>query len=68
MPEKHDKAGTTLKEASPAYRVSAESDIDLSLLRDSLAKTPWERMQANDDALNFAELLRTAMEKRHAKP
>jgi hypothetical protein len=38
------------------------------LLRDSLAKTPWERMQANDDALNFAELLRTAMEKHHAKP
>ena len=57
-----------LKEASPAYCVSADGDIDLSLLRDSLAKTPWERMQANDDALNFAESLRTAMEKRHAKP
>jgi len=68
MPEKRDKAGTTLKEAPPAYRVSADSDIDLSLLRDNLAKTPWERMQANDDALNFAESLRTAMEKRHAKP
>jgi hypothetical protein len=39
----------------------------LSLLRDSLAKTPWERMQANDDALNFAESLRIAMEKRRAK-
>ena len=57
-----------LKETSPDYRVSADRDMDLSLLRDSLAKTPWERMQANDDALNFAELLRTAMEKRHAKP
>jgi hypothetical protein len=57
-----------LKEASPAYSVSADGDIDLSLLRDSLAKTPWERMQANDDALNFAESLRTAMEKHHAKP
>ncbi len=68
MPEKHDKAGMVLKETSPAYRVSAGGDIDLSLLRDSLAKTPWERMQANDDALNFAESLRTAMEKRHAKP
>jgi hypothetical protein len=68
MPKKNDKAGMVLKEASPAYRVSADGDIDLSLLRDSLAKTPWERMQANDDALNFAELLRTAMEKRHAKP
>jgi hypothetical protein len=68
MPEKHDKAGVVLKEASPTYGVSADSDIDFSLLRDSLAKTPWERMQANDDALNFAESLRTAMEKRHAKP
>jgi len=57
-----------LKEDSPAYAVSEDGEIDLSLLRDSLAKTPWERMQANDDALNFAESLRTAMKKHHAKP
>jgi hypothetical protein len=56
-----------LKESSPAYVIGA-GDFDLSLLKDSLAKTPWERMQANDDALNFAESLRTAMEKRNAKP
>jgi hypothetical protein len=68
MPRKNVKGGMVLNEASPAYGVSADGDIDLSLLRDSLAKTPWERMQANDDALNFAESLRTAMEKRHAKP
>jgi hypothetical protein len=37
-------------------------------LKDSLAKTPWERMQANDDALNFGESLHAAMNKRHAKP
>ena len=68
MPEKTDKAGRmVLKEASPACRVSAEGDIDLSLLSDSLTKTPWERMQANDDALNFAGSLRAAMDKRHAK-
>lgn len=54
-----------LKESSQVY--GADNDIDLSLLKDSLAKTPWERMQANDDALNFAETLRTAMEKRNAK-
>jgi hypothetical protein len=47
--------------------VATDGDIDLSLLKDSLAKTPWERMLANDDALNFAESLRTAMEKRNAK-
>jgi hypothetical protein len=56
----------TLKEGSPAYLIEA-GDIDLSLLKDSLAKTPWERMQANDDALNFGESLRAAMEKRNAK-
>jgi hypothetical protein len=68
MPRKNDKTGMVLKEAAPAYGVSTDGDIDLSLLRDSLAKTPWERMQANDDALNFAESLRSAMKKRHAKP
>lgn len=46
---------------------AAESGIDVSLLEDSLARTPWERMQANDDALRFADLLRTAMEERNAK-
>ena len=43
-------------------------DIDASLIAASLAMTPWERMQANDDALNFADSLRAAMIKRHAKP
>jgi hypothetical protein len=68
MLERFDKTGTVLPEASPASGPLAASDIDLPLLKDSLAKTPWERMQANDDALNFAESLRTAMERRHAKP
>jgi hypothetical protein len=67
MSDQHAKKEMILKEVSPAYRVAADGDIDLSLLKDSLAKTPWERMQANDDALNFAESLRTAMEKRNAK-
>jgi hypothetical protein len=62
-----DADKTELKEASPSYR-SALPEFDMSLLLDSLAKTPWERMQANDDALNFAESLRTAMERRRAKP
>jgi hypothetical protein len=67
MPEKSDNEEMILKETSPVYGVATDGDIDLSLLKDSLAKTPWERMQANDDALNFAESLRTAMEKRDAK-
>jgi hypothetical protein len=56
-----------LKEQSAAYYVTTDGDVDLSLLKSNLAKTPWERMQANDDALNFAESLRAAMEKRNAK-
>ena len=69
MTEQNHNKESVLKEASPAYLASAaDSDIDLSLLKDSLAKTPWERMRANDDALNFAESLRAAMEKRNAKP
>lgn len=43
-------------------------DTDLSLLEESLRLTPWERMLANDDALNFAESLRAAMGKRRAEP
>ncbi len=42
--------------------------MDLSLLEESLLLTPKERMLANDDALNFAESLRAAMERSHAEP
>jgi hypothetical protein len=54
-------------EPAPRFAGATDEEIDLSLLEDSLAKTPWERMQANDDALRFAESLRVAMEKRNAK-
>ena len=61
----------TLKEVSPIYRTAAcepeRADIDVSLLQESLRLTPWERMLANDDALNFAESLRAAMKKRNAE-
>ena len=57
---------SVLKESSTTYGVGAEG-IDLALLLGSLAMTIWERMQANDDALNFGESLRAAMEKRNAK-
>lgn len=66
MPCERDKEEMVLKETPRAQFTDAE-DFDLSLLKDSLAKTPWERMQANDDALNFGESLRAAMLKRHAK-
>jgi hypothetical protein len=66
VPVEHDNEEMVLKESSTTLVTDAE-DFDLSLLKDSLAKTPWERMQANDDALNFAESLRAAMKERHAK-
>jgi hypothetical protein len=68
MPEKSIDEPMVLHEAAPVYGSASVEDIDLFLLKDSLAKTPWERMQANDDALNFAESLRAAMLRRHAKP
>jgi hypothetical protein len=40
---------------------------DYAAVDDGLAMTPWERILANDDMINFGEMLRTAMEKRNAK-
>jgi hypothetical protein len=66
-PDMPDTSENMLNEPAPDYR-GVQDDIDLSLLKDSLAKTPWERMLANDDALNFGETLRAAMEQGNAKP
>jgi hypothetical protein len=71
MPNSSNQQGT-FTEARP-IRSSAEAgtgmgDVDISLLEESLRLSPWERMLANDDALNFAESLRAAMERRNAKP
>jgi hypothetical protein len=60
--------GSILREPAPGHLPDPDEDLDLSLLEDSLAKTPWQRMQANDDALRFSECLRAAMERRNAKP
>jgi hypothetical protein len=59
---------STLEKAAPASCGCTDHGLDLSLLEDSLAKTPWERMLANDDALRFADSLRAALEKSNAKP
>lgn len=67
MPGKHDNKNEVSREVPVGYSVPTDGDVDLTLLKDSLAKTPWERMQANDDALNFGESLHAAMKERHAK-
>ncbi len=54
------------QDIASSEQLPTEDELDISLLEDSLRKTPWERMQANDDALRFADLLREAMEKRNA--
>jgi len=59
---------TTAPAAVLASSDKMADDLDIGLLEESLAKTPWERMPANDDALRFAELLRAAVEKRNAEP
>ena len=45
----------------------SEDGIDIGLLEESLSKTVWERVLANDDALRLADLLRAAMLKGRAK-
>jgi len=56
-----------LKEASPVYAMKAADNSAHLQLEDSLALTPWDRMLANDDIVNFGDSLRAAMEKHHAK-
>jgi hypothetical protein len=60
-----------LREHFPGYGPGSKGaeakDIDLSLLEESLRLTPWERMLANDDALNFAESLRAALKRQRAE-
>jgi hypothetical protein len=56
-----------LNEAVQHYRADSASS-EGSMLDESLAMTPWERILANDDMVNFGNMLRTAMEKRNAEP
>ena len=58
------EAESLLKEAPAGYRVGGPGESS-SMLDDSLAMTPWERILANDDIVNFGDVLRAAMEKRN---
>jgi hypothetical protein len=55
-----------MKETSPANQ-GGPGESDFLILEDSLAMTPWERILANDDIVNFGDSLRAAMEKQNAK-
>jgi hypothetical protein len=71
MADQFKKNRNVLKETSPDYdpaeKGAEDRAIDLTLLEESLRLTPWDRMLANDDALNFAESLRAAMKRRNAE-
>ena len=45
--------------------IDPETGIDLSLIRLNLQRTPWERILANNDVINFGEGLRAAVEKHY---
>ena len=42
----------------------SQTGIDLSLIQENLKLTPWERILANDDTVNFCDAAREAL-KRH---
>ena len=51
----------------PTECAASEDGIDLTLLEESVAKSVWERMLANDDALRLADLLQAAVLKSRAE-
>ena len=71
MPDRTSNHAGALKETALVYGSAhpgaRAGDFDISLLEESLRMSPWERMLANDDALNFGESLRAAMERQNAK-
>jgi hypothetical protein len=46
--------------------IDSETGIDLSLIEENLKLTPWERILANDDTINFIDAARASLQKRHA--
>jgi hypothetical protein len=54
-------------ETTPPECAISENGIDRALLEESLSKSVWERMLANDDALRLADMLQAAMVKTRAK-
>ena len=44
-------------DAGPAWRAAYEAGVDMSLLEDSLKRSSWERLLANDRALGLVRAL-----------
>ena len=54
-------------DATPAWREASEFGFDMSLIEDALQKTPEERLDAHQHALDLALLLMETGEKHAAK-
>ena len=52
-------------QAGPAWRQAAAEGIDMSLVEQSLGKSPWVRLLDHDQALGFALKLRMAGPRPH---
>jgi hypothetical protein len=44
-------------DAGPAWRAAYEAGVDMSLIEENLARSPWERLLANDRALGLVRAL-----------
>lgn len=59
-----------LAETAPPYgsawRAAEAQGIDMSLLEESLQRTPWERIQAHQSALALVRALQKAKIRSHA--
>lgn len=54
-------------EEGPAWRAAEEYGFDMSLLEESLRRTPAERIRIHSRALAIAEILRKGMRKKHVE-
>lgn len=57
---------SSLSEEDLRPKIDPETGIDLSLIEENLRLTPWERVLANDDTINFVEMARAALNQSHA--
>jgi hypothetical protein len=48
--------------------IDPETGVDLSLIRENLKLTPWERLLANDDTVNFCDAAAASLKAQHATP
>lgn len=58
-------AGSFPSEDELRPEIDPETGIDLSLIDENLKLTPWERLLANNDVINFVEGARAALREAH---